>query len=108
MTWINASYTVQPDMTIYNSGAMSLEWGVFHCISSKHKLNTEISTEDGVVGLSDYAPFNFSCAYSWKHMGNHSNKIWYIKITKVKFSWKVMNGLHLPEIVVTFISGISL
>ena len=47
-------------MKIRNVGAMSLRWGLIHCISPKQKLNTKSSTEAKVVELSDYVPFNIS------------------------------------------------
>ena len=46
--------------------------------------------------------------YPWKHMGTHSNQMWYINIIKPQCTWRETAGLHLMEILVTLISGISL
>ena len=40
--------------------------------------------------------------------GIQSNQMWYIKITKYQFLWKVISGPHLLEIIITLISGIYL
>ena len=37
---------------------MSFSYGLVHFKSSKQKLNTKSSTEEEVVGVSDYLPYN--------------------------------------------------
>ena len=39
VTFIDAPYTVQPYMKSHTGSAMSILWGLIHCISSKHKLD---------------------------------------------------------------------
>ena len=57
-TWVDAPYTVHPDMKSHRGGVMSFGIGDFFvCKSSKQKLNTQSSTEAEVVGASDlYLP----------------------------------------------------
>lgn len=57
-TWIDAAYTVHPDMRSHTGGMMSLGHGAIHCKSAKQKLNTKSSTESELVGISDYLPYN--------------------------------------------------
>ena len=56
--WVNASYSVHPDMRSYTRGTMSLGCGVLNTMSAKQKLNTKSTTESEVVGTSDYLPKN--------------------------------------------------
>ena len=55
-TWVDASYTVHPDMKSHTGGVMSFGTGGFVCKSTKQKLNTKSSTEAEVVEASDYLP----------------------------------------------------
>ena len=55
-SWVDASYTVHPDMKSHTGGVMSFGRGGLICKSSKQKLNTKSSTEAEVVGASDYLP----------------------------------------------------
>ena len=57
-TWVDASFAVHNNMRSHTGGAMSFGWGVVHAKSSKQKLNTKSSTEEEVVGLSEYLPYN--------------------------------------------------
>ena len=57
-TWIDASYTVHPNMRGHTGGAMSMGYGVIHAKSSKQKINVKSSTESEVVGVSEYIPYN--------------------------------------------------
>ena len=45
---------------------MYFEYGMVYCNSIKHKLNTKISTEAEVVGVSDYLPYNI---WIWLFIG---------------------------------------
>ena len=45
-------------MNNHTGGATYLIWRFINCKSPKQKLNTEISTEAEVFGISDYVPFN--------------------------------------------------
>ena len=62
-TWVDASYSVHPNMRSHTGGTMSLGRGVLNTMSVKQKLNTKSTTESEVVGTSDYPPKI--------HMGNH-------------------------------------
>jgi Reverse transcriptase (RNA-dependent DNA polymerase) len=53
-TWVDASYTVHPDMRSHTGGMISMGTGTLICKSSKQKLNTKSSTEAELVGASDY------------------------------------------------------
>ena len=57
-TYIDAAYTVNPDMKSQTGGAMSLGVGVLHAKSNKQKLNVKSSTEAKLVGTSEYMPYN--------------------------------------------------
>ena len=57
-TSVNDIYGVHPDLKIQTGGCMSFGYGVVHCKSRNHKLNTKISTEADVVSASDYLPYN--------------------------------------------------
>ena len=57
-TWVNASYAVYEDMRSQTGGVMSLGHGILHHKSSVQKLNTKSSTEDELVGTSEYVPYN--------------------------------------------------
>ena len=57
-TWVDAAYGVHPDLKSHIGGCMSFGYKIVHCKSSKKKINTKISTEAKVVGVSDYLPYN--------------------------------------------------
>ena len=57
-TFGDTAYGEHPDLKSHTGGCMSFGYGMVHCKSSKKKLNTKISTEAGVVGVSDYLPCN--------------------------------------------------
>ena len=57
-TWVNATYGVQLNLKSHTAGSMSFGYGMVHCKYSKHKMNTKIPTEDKVVRVSDYVPYN--------------------------------------------------
>ena len=56
-TWIDAAFAVHDNMRSQTGGVMSFGHGMIHCRSNKQKLNTKSSTEDELVGTSDYVPF---------------------------------------------------
>jgi len=58
ITMIDASYAVHPNMRSHTGGLMSLGRGILHGKSSKQKMNTKISTESELVGLSEYIPYS--------------------------------------------------
>ena len=64
-TWVDASYSVHPDMRSHTGGTMSLGRGVLNTMSAKQKFNTKSSTESEVVGASDYLPKHI---YIWATM----------------------------------------
>ena len=55
-TWVDASYSVHPDMKSHTGGIMYLSLGGIAQKSTKHKSNTKSSTEVELVGASDYLP----------------------------------------------------
>ena len=57
-TWVHAAYGLRPDLKSHTGGCMSFGYGVVYCNSSKQKLNTKSFTEDKVIGVSDYLPYN--------------------------------------------------
>ena len=56
-TWVDAAYGIHPDLKIHTGGCMSFGYGMEHCKSSKHKLNTKMSIKAKVVGVSDYLTY---------------------------------------------------
>jgi hypothetical protein len=54
--WIDASYSVHPDMKGHTGGTMTLGKGSVYSTSNKQKLVTRSSTESEVVGLHDVLP----------------------------------------------------
>ena len=57
-TWVDAAYGVHPDLKSHTGGCMSFGYGMVHCNYCKQKLNTKSSTEEEVVGISDYLTYN--------------------------------------------------
>ena len=51
--WVDASFTVQPDMKSHSGAMMSMEQGAAISGSKKQKLNTKSSTESELVGVDD-------------------------------------------------------
>ena len=56
--WVDAAYGVHPGLKIHTNSCISFGYEMVYCKSSKHKLNTKISTEVKVIGVSDYLPYN--------------------------------------------------
>ena len=56
-TWVDASYGVNFDLKSHTGDVMSFVYGMAYYKSSKKKINTKISTESKVVGISDYLPY---------------------------------------------------
>jgi hypothetical protein len=54
--WIDASYSVHPDMKGHTGGTMTMGKGSVYSTSVKQKLVTRSSTESEVVGLHDVLP----------------------------------------------------
>jgi hypothetical protein len=65
-TWVDASYTVHPDMKSHTGGVMSMGTGGLVCKSSKQKLNTKSLTEAKLVGATDYLPNTIWSKFFWK------------------------------------------
>ena len=53
-TYIDASYTVYPNMRGHTGGSISFEHDIVHSKASKQKINVKSSTECELVGLSEY------------------------------------------------------
>jgi len=73
-TWNDAAFPVHMDMRSHTGGLMSFGRGMIHCRSSKQKLNTKSSTEAGVVGVSEYIPFNLWLTMFLKEQGYDLSK----------------------------------
>ena len=56
--WIDAAYSVHPDMKNHSGGIMSMGAGALHSKSSLETLNTKSSTKAEIVGVSEYLPYN--------------------------------------------------
>ena len=56
--WVDAEYAVHAYIQSQTGVSMVIVWGVVHANSGKHKINTKSSTEAGVVGTSEYLPYN--------------------------------------------------
>jgi hypothetical protein len=54
--WVDASYTVHPDMRSRTGGAISLGRGIIYGTSKRQKLKTKRSTEAELVGVYDVMP----------------------------------------------------
>ena len=68
-TWIDASYTVHPNMKSHTGVAISFGKGVIHAKSSKQKINTKSLTEAELVGVSEYLPYHIWVENFLKHQG---------------------------------------
>ena len=57
-TWIDAAYTVHGEMRSHTGEGISMGHGVFYKKASVQILNTKISMEVELVGVSEYMPYN--------------------------------------------------
>ena len=75
-TWVDASYELHHGMKSQTEGVMYMGLGVTHCRPSNKKLNMKSSNEPGIVGASDYVPYNIWYVMFMHHQGylNKSNK----------------------------------
>ena len=83
MTWVDAIYTVDPEMHSDTGGTMSFGTRVIHTRSSKQKLNTKSSTEAKLVSVSEYLPYHISLLHLLGAKDMISNTRYYIKIIRV-------------------------
>ena len=67
--WVDASHAVHANMRGNTGGTMSMGLGTLHNKSSKQKLNTKITTESEVVGVSEYLPYNLWQVHFFYHQG---------------------------------------
>jgi hypothetical protein len=54
--WVDASFAVHPNMRGHSGGGLSLGRGFPIVSFTKHKLNTQSSTETEIVGADDFMP----------------------------------------------------
>jgi hypothetical protein len=54
--WVDASFTVHPDMKSHTGGTMSMGKGSVYSASTRQKLNTKSSTEAELVGVNNVMP----------------------------------------------------
>ena len=57
-TWVDALFSMNPNMLSHTGGAMSMGYRMINCCSSKQKLNKKSSTKLYFVGSCEYVPFN--------------------------------------------------
>ena len=57
-TWIDAAYAIHSDKRSHNGGSIYMRHGVLHKKESVQRLNTKISREAQVVGMSEYLPYS--------------------------------------------------
>ena len=50
--WIDAAYTIHSNMKIHTGGSISMGYGVLHGNALMQRLNTKISTEAELFGMS--------------------------------------------------------
>ena len=55
-SWVDVSYGIHDDCKSHTGGVMSWGWGVLLTKCQKQKLNTKISTEGEIVGVSNFLP----------------------------------------------------
>ena len=55
--YVDASYTVHPDMRGHSGSLITVGKRVIHIKTNKQKLNTKISIETELVAASDYIPW---------------------------------------------------
>jgi hypothetical protein len=76
--WVDALYTVHPDMKSHAGGALSLGRGIIYGTSKRQKLNTKSSTEAKLVGTDDVMPQMLWTLYFLEAQGYHiDNNILY-------------------------------
>ena len=68
-TWVDAVYAVHHDFKSHTGGVMSFRTGVLDAKSSKQKLNTKRSTEEELVGASNYIPWTIWVKRFMKYQG---------------------------------------
>ena len=68
-TWIDSYYAIHQDMNSHTGGMISMLRGAVMRESSKHKINTKISTEAKVVGTSNYIPNKVWAKRFLEHQG---------------------------------------
>ena len=73
--WLDASFAVNPNMLSHTGGAISMEYGMIHCLSSQQKLNNKSTTESELFGTSEYAPFNIWMMMFYEAQGYEITKI---------------------------------
>ena len=69
LTYVYTSYSTHDNIRSHTGGCMTFGWGLIHEKSSKHKLNTKISTDYEVVGASNYIPFRIWLAMHTEDQG---------------------------------------
>jgi hypothetical protein len=67
--WVDASITVHPNMRGHSGGGPSLGRGLSIVSSTKHKLNTQSSTETEIVGADNFMPTICWTRYFMKAQG---------------------------------------
>ena len=71
--WVDASFTVHPNMQGHSGGGLSFRWRFPIVSSTKQKLNTQSSTETEVVGADDFMPAICWTQYFLKAQGYKVN-----------------------------------
>jgi len=83
-TWADAAYGVHDDMRSHMGGTMSLGRGTIMSKSIKQKLNTKSSTEEELVGATDYLPNTIWARMFLEAQGYKIEESVFFRITRVR------------------------
>jgi len=97
LSWFDAAYAVHPDMKSHTGGITSFGLGGFMGKSTKQKLNTKSSTEEELIGASDYLPNTIWLKLFMKAQGHKMDEIVSSKTTKALFRWEQMGKCLLDK-----------
>jgi hypothetical protein len=106
--WVDASFTVHPNMRSHSGGGLSLGRGFPIVGSTKQKLNTQSSTETEIVGADDFMPDICWTRYFMKAQGYGVKDNVLFQDNKSSLIWRRMGKLRASSAQSTLTSGISL
>jgi hypothetical protein len=86
--WVDASFTVHPNMLGHSGGGLSLGQGFSIVSSSKQKINSCSSTETEIVGADDLCQQSFGPHISWELKATTFKTIFCSKTTRALFFWR--------------------
>jgi hypothetical protein len=91
--WVDASFTVHPNISGHSGGGLSLGRGFPIVSSTKQKLNTKSSTEMEIVGADDFMPEICCTRYFMKAQGCVVKDNVLFQDKKALLFWKRMERL---------------